>query len=127
MPPPYTPPPSFLHTIRSNARDIFFFLVLGIGLTAVSGLIDYVAELFGENRFVHLVLPSVSLYLQGFAKFVGASLSATMVFMFLWPTISHFGNFSFGEGWQSLSTREKFLVYLGMVSVALLAASNCFK
>ena len=124
-----TPPrllQSIWHTILTNGRDLILFAVIGVGLSMVGGLIDYVSNLFDNSRFFALVLPTLSNYLQGFSKFIGASLCATLVFMVLWPTLAHFGNHSFQDGWDTLSVKERFFTYVGTIMVALLAAALCF-
>jgi len=117
---------SLWHTIQTNYRDLGLFVLGGLGLTIIGGLIDYVSQFFGDSTFVRLVFPALSNYFQGFAKFLGSGICATVVFMFLWRTIGHFGNHSFQEGWDDLSRKEKFYVYVGTAMCALIAASNCF-
>ena len=117
---------SIWHTIQTNYRDLVLFALGGLGLTIVGGLIDYVAQFFGDSTFVRLVFPAVSNYFQGFARFIGAGLCSTLLFMVLWRTIGHFGNHSFQDGWVELSVKEKFYVYVGTAMCALIAAANCF-
>lgn len=127
-PAPATPPliPSIWHTIRTNGRDLLIFAIMGLGLAVFGGVVDYVAQFFGGNRFLALALPTLSNYAQGFSRFIGSSLCATLVFMILWPTVAHFGNHSFKEGWDSLTVRERFFTYIGTIMVALIAAAHCF-
>lgn len=117
---------SFLKSLQTNWRDLLFFLLIGLGLAIVGGLIDYVAALFGTGKFVTLVLPTVSNYLQGFSRFVGASLTATFVWMLLWPTVNRFGNDSFNLGWTAMGLRGQFITYVSLIGVALIAAAICF-
>lgn len=116
----------FIKSLKTNWRDLLAFTVIGLGLASLGGVLDYVSAYFSDNTFVHLVLPTLSNYLQGFSKFIGASLTSTLLFMLLWPTLNTFGNDSFKLGWESLTVSQKFFTYLGMIAVALLAASICF-
>lgn len=130
--PTTTPAPvtSFLmsvwHTLKTNCRDVFFFIILGLGLAVAGGVIDYVARLFGDSRFMSLVLPTVSNYLQGFSRFMGASICATFIWMLLWHTVNHYGNQKFAESWGNLSEEKKFFTYVGLICVALIGACICF-
>jgi len=117
---------SFLKTLHTNWRDITAFILIGLGLAVLGGLIDYVSALFGKSRFILLVLPTISNYLQGFSKFIGASLTATFVWMLLWPTVNSFGNHEFQDGWAALTLQQKFATYIALIIAALIAAALCF-
>lgn len=117
---------SFLDSIKNNARDLLAFFIVGLGISALGAVLDWVGTYNGDNKFISLTVPALAVYLQGFSRFIGASLTATLFWMLLWPTVDRFGNHSFSEAWESLSLQQKFLTYVGLVSVALLAASNCF-
>lgn len=117
---------SLLKTIATNWRDLLAFVIIGLGISILGGVIDYFSALFSGNKFLLLVLPTISNYLQGFSKFIGASITATFVWMLLWPTINQFGNHSFQEGWDSLGLRGKFITYVAIIGVALIAAAICF-
>jgi hypothetical protein len=115
-----------LKTLKTNWRDLLAFVVLGMGLASTGGVIDYVSTYFGDNAFLHLVLPSLSNYLQGFSKFVGAAVAASTVYLMTWPTVSEFGNHSFKEAWSTLTIQQKLFTYVGLISVSLVAAAICF-
>lgn len=117
---------NWLKTLRTNWRDLVAFLVLGLGLSSMGGLTDYYAARFGDNELVRLVTPSISNYLQGFAKFIGACIAASTLWMILWPTVSKFGNHAFEIAWRSLTSAQQFFTYLGLIGVALIAAAICF-
>jgi len=117
---------SLLKTIKSNWRDFIAFALIGLGLAMLSGAIDYFSARFGDNTFIRLVLPTLSNYLQGFSRFIGASLTATCLWMLLWPTISQFGAGRFTEGFDSLGVKGQFICYITLIGVALIAAAICF-
>ena len=117
---------SFLKTLQSNWRDLLAFVLLGLGLAMLGGVMDYFSARFGENSFVRLVLPTLSNYLQGFSRFIGASITATFVWMLLWPTVNKFGNDDFAFGFECMGVRGKFITYISLVGIALLAAAICF-
>lgn len=116
----------FLKTLQTNLRDIIAFILIGLGIAILGGLVDYVSALFGSSKFVALVFPTVSNYLQGFSKFIGASITATLLWMLLWPTVNEFGNHTFQEGWKSLTLPQQFATYVSLIIAALLAAAICF-
>jgi hypothetical protein len=116
----------FLATLRSNWRDLIAFIIIGIGLACAGGAIDYAAGRYADVGIARLILPPLANYLQGFSRFVGASFSATFLWMLLWPTVSRFGNDSFSDAWKSLSIQQHLLVYFALISVALIAAAICF-
>lgn len=117
---------SILHTLATNWRDLLAFAVIGLGLASSSGVLDYVSTYYGNNTFLSLVLPSVSNYLQGFSKFVGAGVCASILWMATWPTVSKFGNHFFEDGWGSLTIQQQFFTYVGLIATALIAGSICF-
>ncbi len=111
-----------LKTFITNWRDITAFLLIGLGLVVVSGFIDYVSAWLGFQ----LVLPAVSNYLQGFSRFVGANLAASVIGMALWPTVNRFANESFADAWRSLTQAQHIAAYLGLFAVETIAAAICF-
>lgn len=115
-----------LSTIKSNWRDLIAFVIFGIGLAIIGGVIDFAAGRYADNTVARLILPPLANYLQGFSRFLGASFSATFVWMLLWPTISQFGNEKFTDGWAALTTVQRFVVYLALIATALIAAAICF-
>ncbi len=115
-----------LSTIKSNWRDLIAFAIFGIGLAIAGGLIDYTAGRYADSTIARLILPPLANYLQGFSRFLGASFSATFVWMLLWPTISQYGNEKFSDGWAALTQPQKFTAYIAMVLVALIAGAICF-
>lgn len=117
---------NFLKTIAANWRDLLAFAIFGLGLATLSGLIDFASGRYADSGIARLVLPTVANYLGGFSAFTGASLCATLVWMWLWPTVSEFGNNRFTDGWQRLTPKERLLVYVWLVSTALIAAALCF-
>lgn len=118
--------PEFIRTIKTNWRDLVAFFTLGIGLALIGGVIDYAATRYSDSTIAALFLPPLANYLQGFARFAGAAVCATFVWMILWPTVNRWSNHSFQAGWNSLSATGKFIAYTTLVSVALIAAAICF-
>ena len=114
-------------TITTNWRDIVAFLIIGIGITILSGLIDYASTRFGDSTFLRLILPPLVNFLKGFSKFYAAAVSATTLWMLLWPTVNHWANHSFAEVWEQwLTPQHRFLTYIVLVGFALIAAALCF-
>ncbi len=111
-----------LKTIITNWRDIALFLVIGLGLVILSGLIDYVSARLGFQ----LILPAISNYLQGFSRFVGAGLAASLLGLVAWPTINRFGNHSFQAGWDAIPLWGKTITYIALAAACLIAAAICF-
>lgn len=117
----------FIKSLKTNWRDILAFLLLGVGLAAVGGTVDYVNARYGAlNEWSALMLPSLSNYFQGFSKFVGAVVTASIFYMFTWPAINKFSNAGFATAWRNLDSEKKLYVYVALMAVALLAASICF-
>jgi hypothetical protein len=117
---------NLLSTLKTNWRDLLAFIIIGLGLACLGGLIDYVSARVLEGGFWHLVLPTISNYLQGFSKFIGASVSATLLWMLLWPTVSSDANENFNEIFKQQSLAERMNIYLMLVLGALIAAAICF-
>ena len=113
-------------TLRSNWRDLVAFVFIGIGFACVGGILDYVSNWGKDGGFLALVLPTLSNYIQGFSKFIGASLTATFVWMLLWPKVSESANTSFNDTFVSLPAEKRLIIYLSLVAVALIAAAICF-
>ncbi len=111
-----------IKTIITNWRDIVAFLLIGIGLVILSGVIDYVSGWLGFK----LILPAISNYLQGFSRFVGANLAASVIGVALWPTINRFGNHSFKDGWEAIPLQGQCLVYIGLFVAESIVAAICF-
>ena len=111
-----------LTTLRTNWRDIAFFLLIGLGLVVLSGLIDYVSGWLGFR----LILPALSNYLQGFSRFVGANIAASLLGIALWPTVNRFANERFADAWRALTIQQHLGIYLGLFAVETIAAAICF-
>jgi len=117
---------SFLKTLATNWRDLLAFVLIGIGLAVIGGVIDYAAGRYADSGLARLILPPLANYLQGFSRFMGASITATFLWMMLWPTVNRYGNHSFADGWNALSPAARFFTYVGLIGVALIAAAICF-
>jgi hypothetical protein len=117
---------SFLKTLATNWRDVLAFVIIGVGLAILGGVIDYTAGRYADNGFARLILPPLTNYLQGFSRFVGAIVSATVFWMMLWPTVNKYGNNNFADGWAGLAPASRFFTYVGLIAVALVAAAICF-
>lgn len=115
-----------LKTLKANWRDLLAFFVVGLGLACIGGTLDYFSNRVLAGGFWHLFLPTVSNYLQGFSKFIGASVTATIFWMFLWPHVSSDANTSFNDTFKLMSAEKRLVVYLALIIGALLASSNCF-
>jgi hypothetical protein len=117
---------NFLKTILANWRDLLVFVLFGLGLAILGGVVDYAASATAESTFARLTLPTLANYLKGFSNFTGASICATLVWMWLWPTVSHWSNDRFAAGWDALSDAQRFFTYVALIAVALIAAAICF-
>ena len=117
---------NIISTIKANARDLLAFLLIGLGFATLGGVLDYVAAWGADGGFLALVIPTISNYIQGFSRFIGASLTATFMWMLLWPLVSSTANESFDSTFKALTAPQKLGVYLGLISVALVAAAICF-
>jgi hypothetical protein len=109
-------------TLKTNWRDIVVFLLIGLGLVIVSGLIDYVSGWLGFR----LILPAISNYLQGFSRFVGANIAASVIGIALWPTVNKFANEGFADAWRTLTAQQHLGIYIGLFAVEAIAAAICF-
>ena len=117
---------NIITTIKANARDLLAFVLIGLGIASLGGCIDYLAVRALDGGFLALVLPTISNYLQGFSRFIGASLTATFLWMLLWPTVSSHANKDFNADFKALGFHHKLAVYLALVIGALIAAAICF-
>lgn len=115
-----------LSTLKANWRDLLAFFVVGLGLACIGGVLDYFSNRVLAGGFWQLVLPTVSNYLQGFSKFIGASVTATVFWMLLWPHVSTDANASFNTTFRAMDPEKRMVVYLVLILGALIAASNCF-
>jgi len=113
-------------TIKANWRDLLAFALIGLGFASLSGVIDYFAVKLLDGGFFALVLPTISNYLQGFSRFIGASLTATFLWMLLWPTVSSHANKDFNTDFAALGFHHKLAVYIALILGALIAAAICF-
>lgn len=113
-------------TIKANWRDLVAFLLVGLGFASVGGVLDYISNWGDDGGFLALVLPTISNYIQGFSKFVGASLTATLLWMLFWPKVSSTENESFDSQFEGLNPAQKVAVYLSLIIGALIAAAICF-
>lgn len=117
---------NIISTIKSNWRDLVAFVLIGLGFACLGGVLDYLTTWVGKEGFFALVLPTISNYIQGFSKFIGASLSATFMWMLLWPKVSTSANTSFNDTFVNLPAEKRLVIYLSLVGVALIAAAICF-
>ncbi len=117
---------NIIKTLKSNWRDLVAFVLIGLGFACVGGILDYVSNWGKDGGFLALVLPTLSNYIQGFSKFIGASLTATFVWMLLWPKVSNSANTTFNDTFETLSAEKRLVIYLALVAVALIAAAICF-
>ena len=112
-----------IQTLKTNWRDLVAFLALGLGLVALAGGIDFLAGLLGGNVF----LPYLSNYLQGIARFVGATFAVSFLGIAAWPTINRYANHSFSEGWEAMPPWGKFVVYVALFAALHISASISFQ
>ena len=117
---------NIISTIKANLRDIVAFVLIGLGFACMGGVLDYFAAKGAHGGFLALVLPTISNYVQGFSKFIGASITATLLWMLLWPKVSHTLNLTFDEAFDKLEPKEKVNIYIALISVGLIAAAICF-
>lgn len=117
---------NIITTIKANLRDLVAFVLIGLGFACIGGLLDYVAAWGADKGFLALVIPTISNYIQGFSRFIGASLTATFVWMLLWPLVSSTANIKFDETFKSLPATHQLAVYLTLILGALIAAAICF-
>ena len=115
-----------LSTIRANWRDILAFILIGLGFACVGGMLDYIAAWGADGGFLALVIPTVSNYIQGFSRFIGASITATLLWMLLWPRVSSSANKSFDETFKTLMPQEQLWIYHVLILGGLIAAAICF-
>ena len=115
-----------IKTLKANWRDLLAFIIVGLGLAAIGGVLDYFSNRVLAGGFWHLLLPSIANYVQGFSKFIGASITATVFWMFLWPHVSADANANFNETFKAMTPENRLTVYLCLMLGALLAASHCF-
>ncbi len=117
---------NIISTIKVNARDILAFVLVGLGIACLGGILDYFAAKTLDGGFFALVLPTVSNYLQGFSRFIGASLTATLLWMLLWPKVSSTLNGSFDEIFEAMPAVHKLILYVALILGGLISAAICF-
>lgn len=117
---------SFIDTLKTNWRDLAAFVVIGLTFACSSGILDWVATYYSESKFASLILPGLANYLKGFANFTGAAVTSTLLWMWAWPTINKFGNYSFSAAWESLKPEQQFATYIALILGALISAAICF-
>jgi hypothetical protein len=113
-------------TIRANWRDLLAFVLVGLGFACVGGVLDYLAAWGKDGGFLALVIPTISNYIQGFSRFIGASITATLLWMLLWPRVSSTANKSFDTAFDALPANHQLAVYLALILGGLIAAAICF-
>jgi len=112
-----------MKTLLTNWKDILAFLAIAI-LFAL--LADGVTRLSLSGRDLPGLANLIGT-LRGFSNFVGANLCAWLIGIAIgWPTLNRYGNESFAEGWAALDARTRFLVFTGVATLELVAASICF-
>lgn len=111
-----------LKTIKTNWRDIVVCLGLTLGLALAADVLERVA-ITNEGQ---VWLANVVISLRGLAAFAGANLAAFFMLAVAWPTINAFSNDSFNLGWNSLSHKEHFYVFVAVALGYIVSASICF-
>ncbi len=109
-------------TIATNWRTIVMFVIFGLGLAFLS---DFVVN-WSTRKGDVTGLATVSNYLQGFSRYVGANAAAALLGIVAWPTINKFGNSRFQEGWDSLGLQGQTIVYIALMATEGICAAICF-
>jgi len=117
---------NIISTIKANWRDILAFILVGLGIACIGGVLDYIAAWGADGGFLALVIPTISNYIQGFSRFIGASITATLLWMLLWPRVSSTANKSFNTAFEALPANHQLVVYLALIIGGLIAAAICF-
>jgi hypothetical protein len=115
-----------LSTIKANWRDILAFVLIGLGFACAGGILDYFAAWGSEKGFLALVIPTISNYIQGFSRFIGASITASLLWMLLWPLVSSNANKNFDTLFAALPGNHQLFVYIALILGGLISAAICF-
>jgi ABC-type siderophore export system fused ATPase/permease subunit len=108
--------------MATNWRNIVLFLVVGLGLSFASDFVVNWATREGDITG----LATVTNYLQGFSRYVGATCAVALLGIVAWPTVNKFANNSFQHAWDVLSDEKRLFVYIGIMLVETIAAAICF-
>lgn len=118
---PHRKPP--MKTLLTNWKDILVFLAIAAFFAVLA---DVVTRLSVSGKDIPGLANLVGT-LRGFSNFVGANLCAWLIGIGIgWPTLNRYSNDSFATGWASLDERGKFLTFVGVACLELIAAALCF-
>jgi hypothetical protein len=129
-----------MKTLLTNWKDILAFLAIAVVFAVLADIVTRLSvsgsDLPGLANLVGT--------LRGFSNFVGANLCAWMIGIAIgWPTLNRYSNDAdetpqrgtlpvpgtksgFKHGWASLTDQQRFLVFVAVACLELIAAAICF-
>lgn len=112
-----------MKTLLTNWKDLLAFLSIAVMFAILADIVTRLSVTGGDLPGLANLVGS----LRGFSNFVGANLCAWLIGIAIgWPTLNRYSNDGFANGWAALDEREKFLVFIAVATLELIAAAICF-